>query len=125
MRQTVRTENAPAAIGPYSQAVHSGQTLYLAGQLGLDPATGQLVLGGIEPETRQAMVNIQAVLRAAGYTFDDVVQVQAYLADMNEYGDFNTIYAGFFDGHPPARAVIEAARLPRDARVEVMATAVK
>ncbi|MFB0516395.1 MAG: RidA family protein [Candidatus Neomarinimicrobiota bacterium] len=124
-REIIATDKAPAAIGPYSQAVRAGRTLYLAGQIGLDPSTGQLVSGGIENETHQVMANIQAVLEAAGYTLTDVVQVQAYLADLDEYGAFNAVYAGYFGDRPPARAVVQAVRLPRDVRVEVMATAVK
>ena len=124
-REVIATDKAPAAIGPYSQAVRVGRTLYLAGQIGLDPATGQLVAGGIEAETRQVMANIQAVLQAAGYSLEDVVQVQAYLADLEEYGAFNAVYGGYFGERPPARAVVQVARLPRDARVEVMVTAVK
>ena len=124
-REIIATAKAPAAIGPYSQAVRVGRTLYLAGQIGLDPATGQLVPGGIEAETRRVMANIEAVLQAADYSFADVVQVQAYLADMNEYGAFNAVYAEYFGNQPPARAVVQAARIPRDARVEVMVTAVK
>ncbi|UCH64265.1 MAG: hypothetical protein JSU77_06590 [Fidelibacterota bacterium] len=124
-REIIATDEAPAAIGPYSQAVRVGYTLYLAGQIGLDPSTGQLVPGGIEAETHRVMANIQAVLQAADYYFADVVQVQAYLADMNEYGAFNTIYAEYFSNEPPARAVVQAARIPRDARVEVMVMAVK
>jgi 2-iminobutanoate/2-iminopropanoate deaminase len=124
-REIIVTEDAPAAIGPYSQAVRVGQTLYLAGQIGLDPATGQLITGGIEAETRQVMTNIQAVLAAAGYAFEDVVQVQVYLADLDDYGTFNTLYAEYFGEYPPARAVVQVDRLPREARVEVMITAVK
>lgn len=124
-RRTIVTDRAPAAIGPYSQAVEVGNTLYLAGQIGIDPATGQLVTGGIEPETRQVMANISAVLEAAGYTFGDVAQAQVYLADLAEYDPFNALYAGYFPGSPPARAVIEAQRLPRDARVEIMMVAVQ
>lgn len=124
-REIIATDQAPAAIGPYSQAVRVGNTLYLAGQIALDPASGQMVPGGIEAETHQVMANIQAVLEAAGYILADVVQVQAYLADLDEYGAFNAVYADYFGDHPPARAVVEAARLPRGARVEVMVTAVK
>ncbi len=90
-RRTVATDRAPAAIGPYSQAVEVGGTLYLAGQIGLDPATGQLVTGGIEPETKRVMANLSAVLDAAGYTFGDVVQTQVYLADLAEYDAFNAL----------------------------------
>ncbi|UCH10510.1 MAG: RidA family protein [Fidelibacterota bacterium] len=123
--EIIVTEGAPAAIGPYSQAVRVGRMLYLAGQIGLDPATGQMVTGGIEAETRQVMANIQAVLTAAGYGFKHVVQVQAYLADLDDYGTFNALYGEYFGDRPPARAVVQVDRLPRNARVEVMATAVR
>ena len=124
-RQIIATDDAPAAIGPYSQAIQVGNTLYLAGQIGLEPATGRLVPGGIEAETHQALRNIQAILAAAGFSLADVVQVQAYLADLDEYGAFNAIYATYFGDSPPARAVLEAGRIPRDAKVEIMVTALK
>ena len=124
-RRIIATDQAPAAIGPYSQAVEVGGTLYLAGQIGIDPATGQLVTGGILAETQQVMANLSAVLAAAGYTFGDVVQAQVYLADLAEYVAFNLLYADYFSGPPPARAVVEVQRLPRDARVEIMMVAVK
>ena len=124
-KRIIATDDAPAAIGPYSQAVEAGGTLYLAGQIGIDPATGQLVTGGILAETQQVMANLSAVLDAAGYSFGDVAQAQVYMADLAEYDAFNALYAGYFSGPPPARAVIEARRLPRNARVEIMLVAVK
>lgn len=124
-RKIIATDNAPAAIGPYSQAVMMGNTVYLAGQIAIDPATGNIVEGGIEAETHQVMANIKAVLAEAGFDLSDVVQVQAYLADLEEYGSFNEIYATYFINAPPARAVIEAQRLPKDVRVEIMVTARK
>lgn len=124
-RQVVSTPAAPAAIGPYSQAVRVGGTVYVAGQIALDPATGRLVEGGIEAETRRAMENVRAVLEAAGYTLDDVVQVTVYLADLNDYARFNETYATYFRGAPPARAVVQVSRIPRDARVEVLAVAAR
>ena len=125
VRTTIQTDQAPAAIGPYSQAVQVGQTLYLAGQLGIDPATGKLEEGGVEAQTARAMQNLQAVLRQAGFTFDDVVVTQAFLADMNDFAAFNKIYAGYFKNQLPARAVVQPARLPRDGAVEIMMTAIK
>ena len=124
-RRIIATDRAPAAIGPYSQAVEAGGSLFLAGQIGLDPATGRLVTGGIEAETRQVMANLAAVLAAAGYELANLVQVQVYLADLAEYDAFNAIYAGYFSGYPPARAVVEAQRLPRNATVEILAVAVR
>ena len=124
-RRTIATERAPAAIGPYSQAVQVGDVLYLSGQIGLDPATGQLVAGGIEAETRQVLRNLQAVLEAAGFALGDVVQAQVFLADLDDYAAMNRVYGSFFETSPPARAAVEAARLPRDARVEIMLTAAR
>lgn len=125
VRKTIQTDQAPAAIGPYSQAVQVGPTLYLAGQLGMDPATGKLVDGGIQAQTTRAMENLRAVLTAGGFTFDDVVATQAFLADMNDFAAFNKIYATYFKNNLPARAVVQPARLPRDGMVEIMMTAVK
>ena len=124
-RRIISTAEAPAAIGPYSQAVRVGGHLYLSGQIGIDPETGEMVAGGIEPETRQALANASAVLTAAGFSAADVVQSIVYLADMNDYGTVNEIYGRFFPDAPPARAAVEVARLPKDARVEIMMTAVK
>ncbi|MDX1547374.1 MAG: RidA family protein [Rhodothermales bacterium] len=125
MREIIATEHAPAALGPYSQAVRVGNALYCAGQLGLDPATGQLAEGGIEAETRQALDNLRAVVEAAGFTMADAVQVQVFLADLNDYQAMNAVYTTYFDESKPARAAFEVARLPRDARVEIMLTAAK
>ncbi len=124
-REIIATDNAPAAIGPYSQAVKMGNTVYLAGQIAIDPATGNIVAGGIEAETHQVMANIKAVLTEAGFDLSNVVQVQAYLADLEEYGPFNQVYATYFMNAPPARAVVEVTRLPKDVRVEIMVTARK
>ena len=124
-RQTIMAEQAPAAIGPYSQAVQVGRHLYLSGQIGIDPETGDMVTGGVEAETRQVLANAGAVLAAAGFTPADVVQSMVFLADMNDYATVNRIYGEFFTDAPPARAAVEVARLPLDARVEIMMTAIK
>lgn len=124
-RAVVTTDGAPAAIGPYSQAVRVGETLYLSGQIGLDPATGEMVAGGVVPETRQVLANARAVLEAAGFAPADVVQSIVFLADMDDYGAVNAVYSEFFPAEAPARAAVQVARLPRDARVEIMMTAVK
>lgn len=124
-RRTITTDAAPAAIGPYSQAVQVGRTLYLAGQIGLDPEANALVEGGVEAETEQAMRNLQVVLEAAGFAMTDVVDAQVFLADLDEYDAMNTVYGSFFEGSPPARAAVEVARLPRDARVEIKLVAAK
>jgi 2-iminobutanoate/2-iminopropanoate deaminase len=116
---------APPAIGPYSQAVRVGDTLYLAGQIGVDPATGALAPGGIAGQTRQALENCRAVLEAAGYTFADVVQAQVFLEDIDDFAAMNEVYATYFVPTAPARATVEVAGLPRGAGVEIMLTAVR
>lgn len=124
-RRVITSSAAPKAIGPYSQAIQVGHTLYLSGQLGLDPATGELVPGGIERETRKALENCRNILKAAGLDLADVVQVQVFLEDMDDYAAMNRVYAEFFPRDPPARAAFEVADLPRNARVEILMTAVK
>jgi 2-iminobutanoate/2-iminopropanoate deaminase len=123
--QVIVTDNAPKAIGPYSQAVRAGDTLYVSGQLAIDPATGEIVKGGIEAETHQALQNLKAVLEAAGYSLENVVSCQVFLADMDDFTAMNTVYAGYFPRQPPARATVEVAELPRDARIEISAVAVR
>jgi 2-iminobutanoate/2-iminopropanoate deaminase len=124
MREAVSTSSAPAAIGPYSQAIKAGNLLFLSGQIPLDPQTGNLVEGGIEPQTRQVFANIDAILKAAGATFDNVVTVSVFLADMGEFAKMNEIYLTYFSSPAPARATVQVARLPRDCRVEIQVTAV-
>ncbi len=124
-RRIIATEAAPAALAVYSQAVEAGDTLYLAGQIGLDPATRKLVEGGVEAETRRALDNCKAILNAAGYTLGDVVQVQIFLADIGDYAAMNAVYAGYFPENPPARAALAVAALPGGAQVEILMTAVK
>lgn len=123
--EVVTTKNAPAAIGPYSQAVRAGNTLYLSGQLGLEPATGALAPGGVAPQTRRALENCKAVLAAAGFTMADVVQVQVFLEDIDDYAAMNAVYAGYFPDRPPARAAFEVGELPRNAKVEILMVAMK
>ena len=122
--EVVESTEAPTAIGPYSQAIRAGHTVYIAGQLGIDPGSGDLVVGGIREETRQAMENLGAVLRAAGLGFEHVVLSQVYLQDVEEFGAMNEVYGEYFRDAPPARATVEVARLPRDGRVEIQMTAV-
>ena len=128
MRQAISTPSAPAAIGPYSQAIkvsrQAGDLLFLSGQIPLDPATGQLVTGGIEAQTRQVFTNIQAILAAAGATFDHVVSATVYVADMNDFAKVNEIYATYFSAPAPARATVQVARLPKDSLVEIQVIAV-
>ena len=123
LKKVIATDQAPKAIGPYSQAILVDGTLYLSGQIALDPSSGKLVEGGIEVQTRRVMQNLNAVLGAAGYRFDDVVQTQVFLSNLNHYKAMNSVYATYFDERPPARAVVEAARIPRDALVEIMMVA--
>ena len=123
MRQAVSTPTAPAAIGPYSQAIKAGNLLFLSGQIPLDPATGTIVEGGIEAETRQVFHNIGEILKAAGVSFDAIVSATVYVADMNDFGKVNEIYATYFTSPAPARATVQVARLPRDARVEMQVIA--
>jgi len=123
--QVIVTDNAPKAIGPYSQAVRTGHTLYLSGQLAIDPATGEIVKGGIEAETHQALQNLRAVLEAGGYSLENVVSCQVFLADIDDFTAMNTVYAGYFPRQPPARVTIEVAELPKDARIEISAVAVR
>ena len=123
LKKVIATDQAPKAIGPYSQAILVDGTLYLAGQIALDPSSGKLVEGGIEVQTRRVMKNLNAVLDAAGYQFDDVVQTQVFLSNLNHYKAMNSVYATYFEERPPARAVVEVARIPRDALVEIMMVA--
>ena len=123
LKKVIATDQAPKAIGPYSQAILVDGTLYLAGQIALDPSSGKLVEGGIEVQTRRVMQNLNAVLDAAGYQFDNVVQTQVFLSNLNHYKAMNSVYATYFEERPPARAVVEAARIPRDALVEIMMVA--
>jgi 2-iminobutanoate/2-iminopropanoate deaminase len=117
--QFIHTASAPKAIGPYSQAIQTGNLLFTAGQVGVDPATGNLVTGGIGAETRQVLHNIEAILRAAGINKDKVVKTTVFLQDMNDFQAMNAVYAEFFGEHKPARSTVEVARLPKDVMVEI------
>ena len=121
----ISTDQAPEAIGPYSQAVQVGDRLYLSGQIGIAPGGSDLVDGGLEAEARQALENHTRILDAAGFSLDDVVQCQVFLRDMDQYSAFNEIYSEYFGDEYPARAVVEAARIPKDAAVEIMLVAEK
>jgi len=119
VRQAVSTSGAPAAIGPYSQAVRAGSLLFLSGQIPLDPATGVMVEGDVAAQTHQVLRNLAAILEAAGTSLDRVVKTTVYLADMNDFAAMNEAYGTYFMSPAPARATVQAARLPRDARVEI------
>ena len=123
MKQQVQTENAPGAIGPYSQAIKAGGFVFASGQIPTDPKTGQFVAGGISEQTEQVLKNLAAVLEAAGSSLDQVVKTTVFLADMKEFAGMNDVYARFFSTTPPARATVAAAGLPRNARVEIEAVA--
>ncbi|MBI2838365.1 MAG: RidA family protein [Acidobacteria bacterium] len=125
MQKTViRTPSAPAAIGPYSQAVRTGSFLFLSGQIALDPATGQIVEGGIDAQVERVLKNIEAVLQAAGATTTDVVKTTLFLASMDDFSKVNEIYGRYFTDSPPARSTVEVSRLPRNVLFEMDAIAV-
>jgi 2-iminobutanoate/2-iminopropanoate deaminase len=119
MKRAVSSPDAPKAIGPYSQAVRAGQLLFVSGQVPLDPATGQIVAGDIAAQTRRVFDNLGAVLKAGGRSFADVVRTTVYLADMNDFATVNEVYGTYFSEPYPARATVQVARLPKDARVEI------
>ena len=119
----IQTTRAPAAIGPFSQAVGYGGLFFLSGQIALDPHTGEMAHGGIEAQTRQVMDNLGAVLEAAGLDFSHVLRATIYLKNMSDFSHVNDIYAGYFDENPPARATVEVSRLPKDALIEIDAIA--
>jgi 2-iminobutanoate/2-iminopropanoate deaminase len=123
LKQAVLSEDAPAPIGPYSQAVRAGDWLFVSGSLGLDPVTGEFVPGDAAAQARKALENMTAVLAAAGATMDLVVKTTVFMADMNDFATVNAVYGEFFTGVPPARSAVQAARLPKDAFVEIEAIA--
>jgi 2-iminobutanoate/2-iminopropanoate deaminase len=125
VREIVATEAAPQAIGPYSQAIVVGDFVFTSGQIPIDPQTGVFVEGGIAEQTRQVLRNLAEVLRAAGTSLEAVVKTTVYLADMDDFAAMNEVYGRYFSNEPPARSTVQAARLPRDARVEIDAIAVK
>ena len=124
VKEIIQTEHAPQAIGPYSQAVRANGLIFASGQIPTDPQTGQFVAGGIAEQTEQVLKNLQSVLEAAGSGLGNVVKTTVFLIDMQEFAAMNEVYGRFFKEQPPARATVEAARLPRDARVEIEAIAV-
>jgi 2-iminobutanoate/2-iminopropanoate deaminase len=123
MRTVISTETAPAAIGPYSQAIVYNGIAYLSGQIPLDAATGKIVEGGIEEQTVRVLENLGAVLEACGSNYSMVLKTTIFVKDMNDFAKVNEVYARYFGVNPPARATVEAARLPRDVRVEIEAIA--
>ena len=125
MNTIIATPKAPAAIGPYSQAVKAGNLVFVSGQLAFVPETGKLLEGTIAEQTAQCMRNLSAILEAAGCTLADVVKTTIFLKDMNDFAEVNGAYAAFFPQNPPARACVQVARLPRDAAVEIEVIACK
>jgi 2-iminobutanoate/2-iminopropanoate deaminase len=119
MRDRVQTDNAPKAIGPYSQAIKANGMVFASGQIPLDPSTMQVVEGGIREQAERVMNNLKAVLEAAGTSLDRVVKTTVYLADLNDFTEMNDTYGSFFGEKPPARTTVEVSRLPRDVRVEI------
>ena len=124
MKEVVSTDKAPGAIGPYSQAIKTGGMLFCSGQIPIDPATGEFVAGGVAEQTEQVFKNLTAVLEAGGSSLDGVVKTTVFLSDMNDFAAMNEVYAKYFDSNKPARATVQAARLPRDAKVEIECIAV-
>jgi 2-iminobutanoate/2-iminopropanoate deaminase len=123
LRQRIQTDNAPAAIGPYSQAIKANGFIFVSGQIPIDPQTGEFVAGGIAEQTTRVLKNLTAVLEAAGSSLGQVVKTTVFLADMKEFAGMNEVYKDFFPSPPPARSTVAAAGLPRDARVEIEAVA--
>jgi 2-iminobutanoate/2-iminopropanoate deaminase len=119
IRQAVATDKAPKAIGPYSQAIKAGNLLFVSGQVPIDPPTGAIIEGDIAAQTDRVMRNLSAILEAAGASMDHVVRCTVYLADMNDFAAMNEVYGSYFAQPAPARATIQAVRLPKDARVEI------
>lgn len=125
MKRIIKTLNAPAAVGPYSQAVEANGTLYIAGQIPIDPATGKIVDGGIKEQTLQVMRNIEAILDEAGYSFDNVVKSTCLLTDMANFGEMNAVYGSYYTENQPARAAFAVKGLPLGAMIEIETIAVK
>jgi 2-iminobutanoate/2-iminopropanoate deaminase len=123
MREVIATPNAPQAIGPYSQAIRANGFIFVSGQIPINPATQHIVEGGVAEQTEQVLANLEAILKAAGSGLEKIVRTTVYLKDMNEFAAMNDVYERFFPQRPPARSTIEAARLPKDVRVEIDAIA--
>ena len=119
MKKVISTSKAPAAIGPYSQAIQVGNFVYTSGQIPIDPSTGQFAEGGIKEQTRQSLLNVKAILEESGLTLGDVVKTTVFMADMNDFADMNSVYAEFFSEPYPARSAVEVKTLPKGALVEI------
>ena len=123
-REVIAPANAPAAIGPYSPAIRIADLIYTSGSLGMDPQSGELVPGGIEQETRQALLNINTILEAGGSSLGQIVKTTVFLQNLEEFPQMNAVYAGFFNDRPPARTTVEVAALPKGAAIEIEAVAI-
>ncbi|AEC52777.1 translation initiation inhibitor, putative [Pyrococcus sp. NA2] len=124
-REIIYTEKAPKPIGPYSQAIKVGNFIFVAGQIPIDPKTGEIVKGGIKEQTRQVLENIKAILEAAGASLNDVVKVTVYLKNMDDFGEMNEVYSEYFGESRPARVAVEVSRLPKDVLIEIEVIAYK
>lgn len=124
-KKIISTNNAPAAIGPYSQAVSANGMIFVSGQLPANPATGELVIGDVKKATAQALENLKAILAECGLSLGNVVKATLFISDMNNFADINEVYATYFTENPPARACVEVARLPKDVEIEIEAIAVR
>ena len=125
MKSIIQTDKAPTPIGPYSQAVQSGNMLFISGQIAIDPTTNQLISGGIKEEAKQVMNNLEAVLKTAGFSFEHIVKTSIFLSDMNHFSDVNEIYGSYFHSNFPARETVAVLGLPKNVNVEISVIAVK
>ncbi|UTW66249.1 RidA family protein [bacterium SCSIO 12643] len=125
MNRIIKTDNAPAPIGPYNQAIEANNTLYVSGQIGMNPATSELVQDSLENETHQVMANLAAILKEAGYNWNNIVKCSIFLADMDDFPEVNKIYGGYFSDQYPARETVQVGKLPLGVNVEISAIAVK
>ncbi len=124
MKKTIiQTSQAPAAIGPYSQAVRTGNLLFVSGQIPIDPETGTVIIGGVEAGTHRVMKNIESILTTAGFTLDNVVKTTIFLKSMDDFAKINAVYASYFSGNYPARETVEVSRLPKDVEIEISVVA--
>ena len=125
MKKIISTDKAPAAIGPYSQAVWAGDLLFASGQIPMDPATGDIVAGGVQAQAHQSLKNVKAILEAAKLGFENVVKATVFIKDMNDFAAINEVYAEYFTAPFPARSCVEVARLPKDVKIEIEAIAIR
>jgi 2-iminobutanoate/2-iminopropanoate deaminase len=125
MKTIINTSSAPAPIGPYNQAVHAGNTMYVSGQIAIDPVTGVMIQGSVNDEAVQVMKNIQAILQEAGMGFQHIVKTTIFLKNMNDFAEVNGVYGSYFESNYPARETVEVSRLPKDANVEISVIVVK